>query len=321
MKQLPGWPLLLALALSAAPVAAVYPDKPLRLVAPFPPGGSVDLVGRHLAQRLSENLKQRVVVDNRPGAGGGIGAALVAKATPDGYTLLLGGVSTHGINPTLYPDLPYDPVRDFAPICLLVTMPNVVVVNPALPLRSLSDLVAYARAHPGQVTYASSGNGTTLHLAGEMFMRAANIKMVHVPYRGGAPALADLLGGQVQVMFDNIPISLQMVRSGKLRALAVTGARRSPAVPDLPTVAESGYPGYAVISWQGLFAPAGTPAPIITKLNQEVRKVLLDQDLREQLSRDGIETAGNSPVELAAFVRAEIARWAKIVRDSGAKLD
>jgi tripartite-type tricarboxylate transporter receptor subunit TctC len=279
------------------------------------------LVGRLLAKRLTASLGQQFVVDNRPGAGGGIGAALVAKAPADGYTLLLGGVSTHGINPTLYPNLAYDPIKDFAPISSLVTMPNVVVVNPAVPVRSLAELVDYARAHPGKLAFASSGNGTTLHLAGELFMRAATVKMVHVPYKGGGPALVDLLGGQVQVMFDNIPVSLQMVRAGKLRALAVTGPGRSAAAPELPTVAESGYPGYAVISWQGLFAPAGTPAPIVARLSEAVRAALRDKELRQQLARDGIDAAGSTPAELSAFVNAEIARWGKVVRESGAKLD
>ncbi len=321
MSWLRLWLLALTLAAGAGQAAAAYPDKPIRLIAPFPPGGSVDLVGRLLAQKLTATLGQQVIVDNRPGAGGGIGAALAAKAPADGYTLLLGGVSTHGINPTLYPSLAYDPVKDFAPISSLVTMPNVVVVNPSMPVRTLAELVDYARANPDKLVFASSGNGTTLHLAGEMFMRAANIKLVHVPYKGGGPALVDLLGGQVQLMFDNIPMSLQMVRTGKLRALAVTGPSRSPAAPELPTVAESGYPGYVVISWQGLFAPAGTPAPVVARLNEAVRTVLRDKELQQQLARDGIDTAGSTPAELSAFVKSEIARWAKIVRESGAKID
>lgn len=321
MPRVSHWLTAFALALSAASLWAAYPEKPVRLVVPFPAGGSVDLVGRLIAQRLSTDLKQPFIVENRPGAGGGIGADVVAKAAGDGYTLLLAGVSTHAINPALYRSLPYDPVKDFAPISLVVTLPNLLVVNPALPVHSVEELTTYARANPRKLSFASSGNGTTPHLSAELFVRAAGIEMVHVPYKGSAPALADLVGGQVQLMFDNIPTSLQLVRAGKLRALAVTGARRSRAAPDVPTVAESGYPGYVVISWQGLFAPARTPTDVIDTLSRATRKVLSEKALQDQLARDGVETAGNAPAQFAAFLLAEMARWAKVVRESGARIE
>lgn len=302
-------------------LAAGYPDKPVRLVVPFPAGGSVDFLGRLMAQKLSESLAQQVIVDNRPGAGGTIGADIVAKAVPDGYTLLLGTVSTHGINPSLYARMPYDAIKDFAPITQISDMPNILLVNPSLGVNSVRELVLLAKAKPGQLAFASGGNGTTQHLSGELFARLAGIEMIHVPYKGGAPAITDLLGGQVQVMFDNIIIPLPHVRAGRLRALAVTSAQRSPVVPELPTMAESGYPGYNITSWTGLFAPAGTPKDVVNRLNHDAVNALKAAAVRRRLAQDGVEVVGSSPSEFGAFMRSEQVRWAKIVKESGARID
>ncbi len=316
----------IALALSAATLmgqqaCAAYPDKPVRLVVPFPPGGSADTVARLLGHKLSASLGQQFVIDNRPGAGGSIGSELVAKAPADGYTILLGAISSHAITPSLYAKLGYDARKDFAPISLVTTMPNVLVVHPSVKANSVKELVALAKSKPGQLTFASGGNGTTHHLCGELFDRMAGISMLHVPYKGNAPAMTDLLGGQVLVMFDNISNSLPQIRARKLRALAVTGAKRSPALPDVPTLAESGFPGYDVTSWFGLFAPASTPTNVIEKLNAEVIKALRDTSIRERLAQDGIEAGGDTPAHFKAFVDAELVRWATIVKDSGARVD
>src|SRR5438034_5972010 len=251
-----------ALLVVAAPVAlgqVAYPTKPVRLVVPFPAGGTTDLLARAAAQKLSEAWGQQVIVDNRPGAAGNIGAELVAKAAPDGYTLLMGTVGTHAINASLYAKMPYDHVKDFAPVILVAGVPNVLVVNPSLPVHSVQELIAYAKANPGKLNFASSGSGTSIHLSGELFKVMTGVQMTHVPYKGSAPALQDLLGGQVQLMFDNLPPSLPQIKAGRLRALAVTSATRAPALPDVPTVAEAGLPGFEASSWFGVLAPAGTP--------------------------------------------------------------
>ncbi len=313
-----------ALATVAAAVPAraqTWPAKPIRLIVPYPPGGTTDLLGRGIGQKLSESLGQQVVIENRPGAGGSIGADLAAKSKPDGYTLLLGTIATHAINPNLYPDNPYDPAKDFAPVALVATMPNLLVVNPSVPAKSVRELIALARSKPGALAFASAGSGTTQHLSGEIFKKMAGIDMLHIPYKGNAPAVTDLVGGQVQVMFDNIPISLQQVRAGKLRALAVTGPKRSGVLPDVPTIAEAALPGYSVTSWFALFAPAGTPAAIVARLNKETNMALADRVLRQQLVNQGIEPSSGTAGQLAAHVQAELLRWKKIVAESGARVE
>jgi len=301
--------------------APAYPAKPIRLVVPFPPGGATDILARDVAQKLTEAWGQSVVVDNRPGAGGNIGAELVAHASPDGYTLLMGTVGTHAINASLYAKMPYDHIRDFAPVILVAGVPNVLVVNPALPVNSVAELIAYAKANPGKLNFASSGNGTSIHLSGELFKVMAGVQMTHVPYKGSAPAVQDLISGQVQLMFDNLPPSLPQIKAGKLRALAVTSATRAPALPDVPTMAEAGLPGFEASSWFGVLAPAGTPPAIVAKLNAEIAKWLATPEAKERLSKQGANAAGGSPEDFVKHIAAETAKWAKVVKDSGAKID
>ncbi len=308
-------------AASALAQAPAYPSKPIRLVVPFPPGGATDILARDVAQRLTEAWGQSVVVDNRPGAGGNIGTELVAKAAPDGYTLEMGTVGTHAINASLYAKMPYDPVKDFAPVILVAGVPNVLVVNPSLPVNSVAELIAYAKANPGKLNFASSGNGTSIHLSGELFKVMAGVQMVHVPYKGSAPAVQDLIAGQVQLMFDNLPPSLPQIRAGKLRALAVTSATRAPALPDVPTIAEAGLPGFEASSWFGILAPAGTPPAIVAKLNTEIGKWLATPEAQEKLRSQGASPAGGSPEDFAKHIAAETTKWAKVVKDSGAKID
>ena len=318
-------PLCLALALvfgSANAYAQSYPSKPIRLVVPYPPGGPLDIMARAIGQKLTEAWSQPVVVDNRAGAGGNIGADLVAKGPADGYTLLMGAVATHAINPTLYAKIPYDPVRDFTPVALVAQVPNILVVNPSVPAKSVKELIALARARPGYLNFGSGSTGSTGHLAGELFKTMAGVQMVHIPYKGGAPAMADLLAGQVQLMFDNLANALPNVKAGRLRALAVTTLARSPAMPDLPTMAESGLPGFDLTTWFGLMVPAGTPPEIVAKLNAEIVRALNAKDMRERLEKMGAEPpANNTPEHFAAFVRAEAAKYAKVVKDSGAKVE
>jgi tripartite-type tricarboxylate transporter receptor subunit TctC len=306
-----------ALAHAQAP----YPSKPIRLVVPFPAGGTTDILARAVAQRLTETMGQPVVVDNRAGAGGNIGADTVAKAAPDGYTLLMGTVGTHAINASLYAKMPYDHVRDFAPIILVAGVPNVLVVTPALPVNSVQELIAYGKANPGKLNFASSGNGTSIHLSAELFKTMTGVQMAHVPYKGSAPALVDLAGGQVQLMFDNLPSSLALIKGGKLKALAVTSAQRSAALPDVPTVAESGLAGFEASSWFGLLAPAGTPKDIIAKLNGEVAKWLATPEAKEKLAAQGAIPAGRSPDDFMRHIAAETVKWQKVVKESGAKVD
>ena len=312
---------VLAAAGGALAQAPAYPSKPIRLVVPFPPGGATDILAREVAQKLTEAWGQSVVVDNRPGAGGNIGAELVARAAPDGYTLLMGTVGTHAINASLYAKLPYDHVKDFAPVILVAGVPNVLVVNPALPVNTVAELIAYAKANPGKLNFASSGNGTSIHLSGELFKVMAGVQMTHVPYKGSAPAVADLISGQVQLMFDNLPPSLPQIKAGKLRALAVTSATRAPALPDVPTIAEAGLPGFEASSWFGVLAPAGTPPAIVARLNAEIAKWLASPEAREKLSKQGANAAGGSPEDFAKHIAAETTKWAKVVKDSGAKVD
>jgi len=310
-----------AVAAPTGAQTAAYPTKPVRLVVPFPPGGATDTIARAVAQKLGETWGQSFVVDNRPGAGGNIGTELVARAAPDGYTLEMGTVGTHAINASLYSKLPFDHVKDFAPIILVAGVPNVLEVTPSLPVNSVQELIAYAKANPGKLNFASSGNGTSIHLSGELFKVMTGVQMTHVPYKGSAPALQDLIAGQVQLMFDNLPPSLPQIKAGKLRALAVTSATRAPALPDVPTVAESGLPGFEASSWFGLLAPAGTPPALIAKINAEVLAWLASPEGKEKLASIGANPAGGSPEDFARHIQAETAKWAKVVKESGAKVD
>lgn len=313
----------LALTLAGAGASAqTYPSKPIRLVVPYPPGGPLDIMARAIGQKLTEAWKQPVVVDNRAGAGGNIGADLVAKSPADGYTLLMGAVATHAINPSLYSKIPYDPVKDFTPVALVAQVPNILVINPSVPAKSVRELIALARAKPGYLNFGSGSTGSTGHLAGELFNTMAGVQMVHIPYKGAAPAMADLLSGQVQLMFDNLANALPNVKAGRLRALAVTTLARSAAMPDLPTVAESGLPGFDLTTWFGLMVPAGTPPEIVARLNAEIVRALNAKDMRERLQKMGAEPpADNTPEHFAAFIGTEAAKYAKVVKDSGAKVD
>jgi tripartite-type tricarboxylate transporter receptor subunit TctC len=312
---------LLAVFLSASALAQVYPSKPIHLIVPFAAGGGNDNVARLLGKRLADGFGQPVIVDNRPGAGGVVGAELAAKSPADGYTLFLGGVGSHAINPNLIDKLPYDPIRDFAPVALLAQAPLVLAVHPSVPARTLAEFVAYARKNPGKLNFASNGNGSSSQLAAVMFASMAGIEMVHVPYKGLAPALADLLSGQVQLMFSSVVAILPHIRAGKLRALAVTGKKRLAQLPDAPTIAESGFPGYEASSWYGILAPAGTPREIVTKLNAELAKALEQPEVRNSLLAEGAEPAGGSPEAFAAHIRAEKERLGKVIRDAKIRLE
>jgi tripartite-type tricarboxylate transporter receptor subunit TctC len=317
--------LFLALALApAAPLLAApdaYPTKPIRFIVPYPAGGPLDTVARLLAQKVAENLKKPVIVDNKPGAGGNIGADTVAKAPPDGYTILMGAVATHAINPSLYASIPYDPVRDFAPITQIASTPNVLVVNPSVPARTVREFIAYARANPGKLNFGSGSTGSAGHLAGELFKSLAGVEMTHVPYKGAAPAMQDLIGGRIQLMFDNLASSLGQIRAGKVRALAVTTAKRSLLAPDLPTIAESGLPGFDISTWFGLFAPAATPREVLERLHAEFTRALAAPDVRERMLALGAEPVGSRPDEFAAYIRSEAQKYARLVNASGAKAD
>jgi tripartite-type tricarboxylate transporter receptor subunit TctC len=312
----------IALAIgSEQATAQTFPTKPVRLVVPFPPGGPLDAVGRGIADKLTQMWGQPVVVDNKPGAGGNIGADLVAKAPPDGYTVVMGALSTHAVNPSLFATMPYDAVKDFAPITLVAITPNVLVVNPSLPVNSVKDLIAYAKANPGKLSFGSGSNGSAGHLAGELFKVDTGADMVHVPYKGGAPAMQALLAGDTQLMFDNLANSMPQVKAGKLKALAVTTSQRSKLVPDLPTMAEAGVPGFDISTWFGLLAPAGTPPSIIAKWNADVTQILESPEMRERLTAQGAEAAATTPQQFGAFIAAELAKYARIVKASGAKVD
>jgi tripartite-type tricarboxylate transporter receptor subunit TctC len=313
--------LLVMTSIIGAASAQPYPDKPIRMVVPFPAGGTTDILARAVAQKLSESLGQQVIVDNKPGAGGNIGAQEVARSAPDGYTLVMGTVGTHAINPSLYKKMPYDHVKDFAPVSLVASVPNLLVVHPSVPVNSVKELIAYAKANPGKLNFASSGNGTSIHLSGELFKTMTGVQMTHVPYKGSAPAVTDLLGGQVQVMFDNMPSALPHAKAGKLKPLAVTSAKRFPGTPDIPTMAESGVPGYEASSWFGVLAPAGTPKEIVNKLSTEIAKALKTPEMKKKLEEQGAEAVGSTPEEFAAHIKAETAKWAKVVKESGATVD
>jgi tripartite-type tricarboxylate transporter receptor subunit TctC len=301
--------------------AQAYPSKPIRLVVPFPPGGSLDVVARAIGQKLSESWGQPVIIDNRPGAGGNIGADLVAKSAPDGYTILEGALSTHAVNISLYGRLPYDPIKDFAPISLVAVTPNVLVINASAPFNTVPELIAYAKANPGKLSFGSGSNGSAGHLAGELFKTEAHVDMVHIPYKGGAPALQALLAGDTQLMFDNLANSMQQVRAGKLKAIAVTTAKRSPLVPELPTLSETGLPGFDIYTWWGFMAPAGTPREIVAKWNAEVARILATPDMKVFFAQQGAEPAPTSPEQFETLIKGEIVKYAKIVKESGAKVD
>jgi len=314
-------PALAALLLSTLAWPQAYPSKTIKLVVPFPPAGSTDLSARTVADKLSQRLGQPIVIENKPGAGGNIGSDVVAKAAPDGYTLLVGTVGTHAINASLYSKMPFDHVKDFAPVILLSKTPNVLVVHPSLPVKTVKELIDLAKVKPNQLTFASSGNGTSIHLSGELFKTMAGVQMQHVPYKGSGPMMIDVMSGQVNLTFDNLSASIQHIRAGKLRALAITTATRSPAMPDLPTIAESGVPGYDSSSWNAVFAPAGTPKEIVERLAKEIDAILQSPETRAFFAQSGAESGGGTPETLAAFVRAETAKWSKAVKDSGAKID
>ncbi len=313
-------PLLLCTAGAHAQGAVDFPARPIRLVVPFPPGGATDIAARLLGERMTADWKQPVTVDNRPGAGGNIGADAVAKAAPDGYTLIMGVTGSHAINTSLYARMPYDPVKDFEAISQVAVVPNVVVVHPSVPAQTLQDLVALAKKEPGRLNYASLGSGTAAHLTMEMFKATAGIDITHIPYKGSSPAVADLIAGQVQTMIDGLPSALPHVKAGKLRALAVTSAKRSGAAPDLPTIAET-YPGFSADAWSGLFAPKGTPKPIVDKLALETQRILKLPEVQKRLADLGAEPVGSTPAEFSEHVKREIDKWARVVKASGARVD
>ncbi len=313
-----------ALASAGAIAAAApqgYPTKPIRMVCPFPPGGTTDLVARLVAQRLSEAWGEQVVVDNRAGAGGIIGTETVAKAPPDGYTMLLGSITTHAVNPALYKKLDFDPIKDFIPVSLVVSSPQLLAVHPAVPVKSVKELISLAKAKPAQLNYASAGVGTSPHLTFELFRSMAGIDVVHIPYKGTGPAIAELLGGQVQMMITGVVALIPHIKSGKLRGLAVTSEKRVAALPELPTIAESAIPKFDVSSWFGVFLPAGTPKAIVVKMNSEIRRILDSPDVRKRLIDQGADPASGTPEEFAAYVKSEMMRWGKVVRDTGARAD
>jgi tripartite-type tricarboxylate transporter receptor subunit TctC len=312
--------LLVCLPLAAAAQASDFPGKAIRIVVPFPPGGATDAAARLVAVKMSEHWGQPVLVDNRAGAGGNVGSDLVAKSPADGYTLVMGVTGSHAINASLYSKMPYDPVTDFVAISQVAVVPNVLVVHPSVPVKNLAELVALAKKEPGKLNYASLGNGTAAHLGMEMLKSDAGVDITHVPYKGSAPAVSDLLAGQVQMMVDGLPSALPHIKAGKLRAIALTSLRRAPSLPDLPTIAET-YPGFYADAWSGLFAPRGTPQPVVDKLSAEVQRILKLPDVREKLVALGAEPVGSTQAEFTAHVKREIDKWAKVVKTSGAKVD
>ena len=301
--------------------AETYPSKPIRVVVPYPPGGTPDILIRELAPKLTAALGQQIIVDNRPGAGGNIGSEVVAKAAPDGYTLVMGTTATHSINQSLYKKLAYDPLKDFVAVALIATMPNVLVVNNDFPVKNVKELIALAKAKPGTITFGSGGNGTTHHLSGALFEKMTDVDMTHVPYKGAGQALPDLIGGQINIMFDNITSSMAYIKSGKLRVLAVTTPKRSAALPDVPTMQEAGVPGYEMSGWFGLLAPAKTPPEIVARLNKAINKILQSIEMKELLAKQGAEIVISTPAEFTAFVKERTDKMTKVVKDSGAQID
>jgi tripartite-type tricarboxylate transporter receptor subunit TctC len=310
---------LLTAALSHAQTAPT--GKPIRLVCPFPPAGAVDIASRAIASELAKFLGQPVNVENRPGAGGNIGGAEVARSAPDGQTILMTTSGINAINPALYAKMPFDPIKEMAPVVALVSLSNVLVVHPSVKAHSVADIIALAKAEPGRMTYASSGSGTSIHMSGEMFKYLARVDILHIPYKGSAPAITDLLGGQVMMMFDNIPSALPHIKAGKLRALAVTGSRRDPLLPDVPTIAEAGVPGYESGVWFGLAVPAATPKEDIARINEAAVKGTRSPDFIKRMTEMGYSVIGSTPEQMAEMNKAETARWGPIVKASGAKAD
>jgi len=311
----------ITLCLAATAAAQSYPSKPIRLIVPFVAGGPPDILSRLLGQEMAGALGQPIVVENKPGAGGNLGYELAAKAAPDGYTVLLGSINTHAINPTLYRTLPFDPVKDFTPVTLLALVHNVLVVHPSSPANSVKDLLAQAKAEPGRLTFGSAGNGTTLHLAGELMKLMASIDLVHVPYKGAPQALTDLVGGRISMAFSGVPPAMPLIQGGKLKALAVTAPKRIALLPDVATVSESGLPGYDVVAWNGLLVPAGTPREIIDRLNVTALKALAQPDVRERLLARGFEPVGSTPKEFAEVIDRDVRKWSRVVKESGARID
>lgn len=322
-------PRLIALALSAlfavaasnAAAQSDFPSKPIKFIVPTPPGGPTDTTARIIANEMQRTLGQPVVLENKPGGGNNIGADFVAKSAPDGYTMLMGNVASHAINQSLYKKLPFDPIKDFEPVSQVVQYPLLFVVHPSVPAKNVQEFIAYAKANPGKLNRASSGNGTSMHLAGEIFRSMTDLDLPHIPYKGSGPALTDLMGGQVQLMFDSIATSLPHVKSGKLRALGVTGATRSPVAPDVPTIAEQGVPGYSATGWLGVLVPAHTPPEIVAKLHNAVVSALKVPSVAATFSSLGMEIVGSTPKEFAAFIQAETIKWGRAVRESGAHVD
>ena len=313
--------IILAGCLALPALAEIWPARPIRFIVPFAPGGGGDVVGRIIGQRLGEQLGKPLIIDNRGGAGGTLGVDLAAKAAPDGYTLLLGNVGPIAVGPSLYPRLPYDPVRDFAPVTMIASFPNILVANPGLPFKSVPELVAYAKNRPGKLNFGSAGTGTSTHLAAELFKSVAGIEVVHVPYKGGAAALTDVIAGQVAYYFGTLPSSLPLAKAGKIRALGVTSLKRSPAAPDVPTIAEAGYRGFETAAWYGLMLPAGAPREIIARLNAATMVVLALPDIRERLVQEGSEPMGNTPAQFGAYIKSEIAKWSAVVKAANLKAD
>lgn len=322
MKRLLSTLALVATALlPALACAQAYPNKQIHIVVPFPPGGSTDLLARRIGEKLSAAWGQAVIVDNRAGAGGTVGSDYVVRAAPDGYTLLMGVTGTNAISQSLYPKLPYDVIKDFAPISLVVTSPLVLVRSPGFAPKTVQELVAAARAKPGSISFGSAGNGTSMHLTGEMFKLATHVSMLHIPYRGSAGALTDLMGGQIETMFGDFLVVWPQIQAGTVVPIAVTSKTRHKMLPNVPTVAESGYPGFEALSWQGLFAPAGTPPAIVEQLNREVNKALAGADMQEYFGSRGFTVGGDTPAEFGALVKSEVAKWSVIVKASGATPD
>ena len=306
--------------MGSALAADAYPDKPLTMIVPFSAGGTTDILARIVGQALGQELGQTIIIENKPGAGGNIGAQQASRAKADGYTLFMGTVGTHAINQALYKKLPYDPAKDFAPLSRVANVPNLLVAHPSRPYKTVQEMIAYAKKHPGEVTYGSPGSGASPHVSGALFQSMTGAEMTHVPYKGSAPAISDLLGNQIAVMFDNMPSAIQHVRSGKLRPIAVTTAKRSSELPDVPTIAEAGVPGYEATSWFGLWAVAGTPAPILTKLQTALTKVLKDPAVAKKIADQGGEVVIETPAQFDAFIKSEAAKWGKVVKESGAEV-
>ena len=321
-----GYLTALALGLTlmfAAPAHAAYPERPVTMVVPFAAGGTTDILARIVGEELSKRLGQQIVIDNRPGAGGNTGTAVVAKAAPDGYTLVMGTIGTHAINSSIYKRMPYDPVGDFAPVTIVATVPNVLVAHPSAPFRTVKELIAYAKANPGKLNFASSGAGSSIHLSGEMFKAMTETDIVHVTYKGSGPAVIDMISGQVplMIMFDNLPSSLSQIRAGKLMALGVTSAARTPILPEVPTIAEAALPGYEATPWFGVLAPAGTPKEIIDRLNGEIVAILGMPAVKERLLEQGAEPVGDTPEHFAGVIKADLTKWAALIEKAGISID